>query len=347
MPKFFNLTQFNNTDTNVPLSLEQNFNLPILDKASDYDVSIVAFNLPNYQSPLFKFLDNTYQMTLTYNNISVSEYVPYNMNLIGLQNKNIYVWQQFVYMLNETITLLYWDLNQLTNISTHTIPFFSYDVNAGLMTLTAPLGDYYVTPTPFYNQTPPPIVTKSDIINFDPSDTPFKLFINNSLLTKIGGFPIKGYSTDQIHYIFQLIFISQNNNINNTSGTIILSQEEFPIDNIVDASKIVVQTNLPIQSELQDSSTYLPILTDFNLTDISIRTFHSRIIYNPPGPPYRQASLCSDAPLHSLICKCFIKNNAPFIGQDFNSSLIPMNIGPFQSASIKLMFTKKRENKYA
>ena len=49
----------NNTDLDLPMVLNQNFNNPLLDNVQDYSVSITRVNIPTSRIELLKFTDRT------------------------------------------------------------------------------------------------------------------------------------------------------------------------------------------------------------------------------------------------------------------------------------------------
>jgi hypothetical protein len=120
--------------------MEQSLNIPILRKPSDYDVSIVRFNLPGYNIPYFKFptydplidaIDLRLKLSLSYNGIESQQSIIFDQNL---QSNDRYIWeiQAFIKMLNQTIQYSYQSLNALVtlpNTYTTVTPVFTTGTN--------------------------------------------------------------------------------------------------------------------------------------------------------------------------------------------------------------------------
>jgi hypothetical protein len=124
--------------------MEQNLNIPILKKPSDYDVSVVRFNLPGYNIPYFKFptydplidqKDLRFKISLSYNGLVSTLPVVYDSNL---QSTDGYIWeiQAFITMLNQTIQYLYQNLSTLVSIpNTYTIVNPTFTTGTNIFTL--------------------------------------------------------------------------------------------------------------------------------------------------------------------------------------------------------------------
>lgn len=143
-PKFYNLYYSNNTTSSQVLTMEQSLNIPILRKPSDYDVSIVRFNLPGYNIPYFKFptydplidaRDLRLKLSLSYNGIESQQPVTFDQTL---QSSDGYIWeiQAFITMLNQTIQYSYQSLNALVTLpNTYTTVTPTFTTGTNIFTL--------------------------------------------------------------------------------------------------------------------------------------------------------------------------------------------------------------------
>ena len=312
MPKFYNMYQSNDTASVQPLRLHTDLIQPLLLKPSEWDVSIVRFVLPGYNLPIFTFRDNTYFLFMSYNGSTESQAVVWNDAILNQPDHNIYEVQTYVLLLNETLVSI-WNALKITEPSlpgSNTDTYFTYNEVTCLMSLTTDVRYYLYT-------LPNPIVIGG----------------NESLLTKLEGFPINAVNNNLYN------FLVANLHTNVVGNAVTMTQQASNFDNMVDLDGILIQTNLPTQNEVQGRNISLPILTDYVPADLTISVFHNRIIYNPQGPPFRQVSLLSDSPFMCIDVMVYITNTM--------GVLTPLQIGPGQSANLKFMFTRKDQNKYA
>jgi hypothetical protein len=324
MPKFYTLYQKNLDPINqVPIIVDDNLSMILLDRSSDWDVSVVNFSIPNMATPLFKFVDDTYWMGLSYG--SNFTYLPIVFDFLGVTNnpkQELWDISPFVFMMNTTLKNLYAQYNSTYGALPSTnIPYFYYNPETELFELIAEKAFYESTLT-----------------------TPIKILINDRLLTKIPGYPLGGPFTythgsldDKFWSLTLLDFTLNQKVIGGVTYLSVISQGAY-LDNMIDIEGLVIQTNMPINFEQSRSSTGLPILTSFSLNDIDIKQFRNRIVYNTTVP-YRQYALRNDEALKSVSCSIY--------STDGVGNITPILLPYGESASIKLMFTERRVNKYA
>ena len=278
MPLYYNLNQTNTGTVTIPLEFNVNLQVPFIKKPSDYDVSVIRFSIPNYNTPLFIFKDNYYKLTLSWGAYTVSKNVTY-INQTPLPQEYIYEIQAFIQMLNGTIRSLVTTLNTLTGntLPSTELPYFSYSEVTTLISITANKNFYDSTLT-----------------------TPIILSIGETLLPMLQGIPIISVSTK----LYNIAFNNYNGtNLIPDSNHETMTQQENTFANMVDFAAVVLTTNLPIQSEYIGQQTTLPIIQDYLPADLNINTFHNNIVYNAIFP-YRQVRMISDVPFYSITINC-------------------------------------------
>jgi len=326
-PLYYTIQTNNTGVTSTNLSLDITLNQPILHKASEWDVSVIRFVVPNYNTPIFTFQDNTYQMKLSYNGVSTTLYVPYIQFNVSTTFRGVYEIQDFIAMLNNALKLIVTQLNGLISLpvgATTTIPYFSYSETTTLLSFTADKTLYASDGT---------------------VALPITLSYNGALFQKIHGLQVYV----DVNYINQLV---QNNENGNTSGNNYIMTSQQPLfQQLTDFASIVFTSNLPTQNEYigyntntaqitgsQTQQIALPVLSDYSPTGFTISNFHEPIVYNAVVP-YRQTQLRGNNTINNIHINAFIVNNA--------GTFIPVQLPPSGNANIKLMFTKKATNKYA
>ena len=327
-PLFYTIKVNNTTGIVQPLVFDVNISRPFIQKPSDYYVSVVRFKLPNYNTPLFHFIDGAYLMTMSYNSVSTTLpviYIPQN-SIVG--GRAVYEVQGFIEMLNTTIGSLYTALNGLVTLPTSNMPYFTYDEETELMTFTANK-QYFLTSAAL----------------------PIQIQVNQALYQMISGFPT--YYNDVTDKFLLWVKDYYDNTVTIGGVNYIqMVQQNSSIPQIIDFGGIILTSNMPISNEYI-GSTYinpsystqaglqevvLPILQDYVPTDFDMSTFWQNLVYNAIVP-YRQCALISDQPFSNIRIDAYVSNNS--------GTMSRMNISPNGSASIKLMFTKKTESKYA
>ena len=371
MPEYYTLQIDNTSSSSTPLNLNADLIQPIISgKSSDYDVSVVRFSIPNYDSHLFTFIDNFYYMTLSWNFNNVTWPVIFIPSTIDTKDRRVWEIQNFVQMLNNTIPALYNLMSQIVTFpyASHEMPYFTYNEETELFSLTALISDY--------NSGVPPVF----------------LFVNSPLFQKITGFPTftvpNYFYTSYNPYSYKAsppnppntpenatasagatktitgFQIKVFNNYNNTTSDglhYIMTQQANSFNLLVDWAGVVLMSNLPTKNEYaglqntnqsQNAQAYnvaMNVLQDYIPTDMSVKTFNNNLVYNAITP-YRQVELVSDTAIYNINIQIFSRRVVPNVAGSSITPygvLFPLRLPPNGQASIKLMFTKKNENKYA
>jgi len=308
---FYNLQYSNPLNISVPAQLNAKLNASLVDKCDEWDVAIVRFSVPNYNTPLFYMTDGQFQMSMSYGVNTVTLPVVYNSALSGLTDGSVWEIQVFVQMLNTTLISLWTQLNALSPLPSAVIPYFTYSEVNQLFSLTVDQATYQS-----YGSGAPA--------------TPIILGINDALLTKIQGFPIVKTATN-----YQFLILNTHNNV--VGSTLVMTTQSFPFDNFIDFQGISITTNMNTINEQTGSSGGYPVLQDFIIGDSTINFYNDRIVYTAETP-YRQSHLLTTEPLNKLTANIY--------WMDVNNQSHQILIGPHQSVSIKFMLTRHDRNRY-
>lgn len=330
---------------------------PILYKASDYYLSVIRFDIPLNEVPLFimPIVPNQSDPNLTPLIVGIStttvsihgpitsyyptqvEYAPDyygNPPVQNIPNQQVITPYYYVYSYNNLIQAINLALsNSYSNAGSPGgdgfAPFFQYGPGAGYISLIVGTnfanGDYNV----FCNQ---PANNYLDGIrsffngfnsawgaDFTFNTTPYPANINSLVV------PVNGYTPGVLNgYIF--------------------TSEYSVINNWTSLKKIVLtSTNLPILKEFvpsfnqngtqNDLPAGLPILTDF-IPNIDAAGDTRSIVYYNPTSQYRLIDLYSDGEIKTIDIR--------IQWQDRFGNLYPVEITNFQQANVKLAFVSKQ-----
>lgn len=308
MSKYYNLQLQNNGTSSIPMRFNTTLSIPILEKPSDWDVSVIRFRLPNYATPLFTYINNYFKMTMSYNNNSSTQDVDFIVRDINLPLA-VFDIQQVIQMLNKTIGDLYTSLNAIATLPTSDMPYFTYNETTKLIS--------YISNKNYF---------------LSSLSTPIVITVNEAVYTWLMGFPAYFNGTN---YNLQVI----NESGSNVSGDYITMKQQAPsLDLMSDFGGVLLTSDLPIANEYVGSNISMPIIQDYSPSDLDISTFSNFITYNAIVP-YRMTRLISDCSFYSVKFDCYVVNSA--------GTLSIMELPPNCSANIKLQFIKHERNPYA
>lgn len=239
---------------------------------------VVRFSLPTHLLPIFEFNDNNYFFTLSHLTYSVNIPVVFESRSSFTGFKGVYQIQHFIDMLNTTLANAVTALKLLdVSLSTMTTPYFVINLPTGSITLYCEASFFGDTVT-----------------------NPVKLFANNLLMIKIFGLPYR-LNTNNVGFEYQLMIYDTKNNSETISNVLYYKMTtQAPImDNLSDIERIIFSTNLPIKNETLADASYMPILTDFQLSDLDINTFYNRISYSP-AHNYRKVDVKTNVPINKV-----------------------------------------------
>lgn len=342
----------------IILDYNQERSTPILNKASDYQMSITRFSLTTTTLPVFvptiKYQstsvgDTIYSLTLswtdtstniTYNQQNYVQYLPQNLSIStpsapslnenGLANNqntyyNIYNYQYWVYLINNTFTDCYNSLNStITGLgktlpSTHA-PVMTYDIQNNIAIINCDLAGYDTTASNY-----------------------IKIYFNQPMYELFSSFPviIQDLNTTTDGKNCQIITnsFSQANTISfppssSTPYTAIQVFQEFttsltlwsPVAGLVFTSNSIPVVSSGVTSPLNyvngsiilansNNNIYSSIITDF----ISDSNYKPNIVYEPTAQ-YRFFQLINNSPLKQIQLSVYWRSKDGTLNQFYLSN---------------------------
>ncbi len=348
---YLNVAIQNNTTQNINAQFDTTKTIPVVGKANDYYLSVIRFDLPLNNVPLFimPIVPNQPDPDLTPFIIGIeyppgvfTEYsvqyrpqsdaiLPPVQNVPGQQVITpyyyCYSYQTMMIALNDTITILLAAIPAL-EVQLQEYPYFIYESSTGLIKL--------VVDTLFVTGIPKP-----------------SIYINKELQTYLSSFALQFnsvrdgiYHNDYYFDKFPTLNTSANNyygyalfgTSNATTGPIDFYYyvEEYPSTNLwAGIRKILITSNtLPVQGEIipGTQSISFPIITDF-VIPIEFAGQSRSVAYYNPLSQYRLVDLLSNDPIYKIDLQIY--------WEDTLGNFYPLQLIPGQQAGIKLAFVKK------
>lgn len=317
---YYNANLFNFTDRAIQAKYNEVKTVPILDKRSDYYLSVIRFSCPATSIPIFFFKPQKYFVTLSVGNGNYTtvelQYKTYLKdpsaapdNTINIFNKaRIFFYQQFLDSINEALNTA---INNISGPAGTTLPIrFFYDRDADTF-------DFIF----------PKIYVSNDI----------RFYMSNLLYTKFLAYaayvmsPVTVTNAD-----YQILLYSDVNNNFNTDYYI--NKQASSVYYWFEWNKIVIKSfNMNISGESISSTengnpiTEL-ILTDYEVSNSTTRDALISVLYNPTAE-YRLASFETSDPLRIIDYQVFVQYKSGF--------LYPLELLPGESINMKILFTKK------
>lgn len=336
---------------------------PIIDKPSDYTMSVVRFRCDTSNIPLLLMpiqpLPNTdinksiYSITLSYtpSNYNSQKYVMYsntgtdapvppNTNGIGKISNidpnyaayySIYVVDRLLELINNALNDAYTDI---VNTQWGGIPDPNYSC--------APQIGFDSTSQLFFIIAPVAYSSASPLVEFYMNKDLYYLFDSSFLTTQ--------YYYDPQPFNKDIQINIYNNGANNITlpapfGNSVKYYQNFPtLGNIsIFSNLIFAGNNIPCRYELLPNrgvnttnsdigNTQFPIITDFTLDNSNGTSFRNQIYY-VPSAEYRRVNLISDTPLTQIDLSIY--------WTDKYNNLYPLLLNSSQSCTLKILFEKK------
>ena len=302
----------------------------IIDKASDYYLSVVRFTIPSFYVPILLWLPNQYSLTLQWKDNIVQAEIPYIPNNDLDSSDDEYYWVYTIDVVVDGINTAFASaFATLTEDSQSDADWPSGSV-APFMSFTHATNLFAIWTDNFYD--------------IKLQTNPIQIFFNEKLWTLFGQFPyIRTHTGNDFTANGKDVQIKiYDNGVNQrlpdqgTSDTVLIqTQQDFiSLYNWNPFKKIVITTNLlPVQSEYTRGSgdSYLKILTDFapsnDITD-------QRSVYQYlPTAQYRLIELQSDSPIRQVDYSIW--------WQDSNYNLYKIEIPWNSEINVKLAFLRK------
>ncbi len=342
---------------------------PILNNCSEYDLSIVRFQLSTANLPVMIFPvqlgqtdvnKGTYSITLKYKAFEYQSFISFvspNKNesvLPPIVNQDfsnsyyeIYSYQYFINLVNTTFSNAFNGLKALViaggdNLPSIYTPYFDWGVDTGTATLNADISGYNLNLT-----------------------NPIQIYMNIGLFTLFSSFDALYYGTNGItngkNYQFNVLVNPNNSNILTFGNSFIPGEtvisyiqcyQEFPtLAELGQAIKSVLFTTslIPVAGSLQSkptlfnansfssqqtqNNTVINMITDITVDSSVFSGFKPSLIYN--ANPYRLIPLQGNAVLRSYDISVFYK--------DCYGNIKPFLLSAGGTSTIKIMFRKKNK----
>lgn len=327
---YYNISIPNNTRDRMTANFNQISQVPVLSNPSDYFTSIVRFSIPGAGIPIFRFIDDSYQITLSFGGFDATVPMIYsNVSPLEPGEQLVFSYNHFADMMNTAFQTAFTNLQGLTAIPVSTAPYFKYDPSTFTFSL--------------YCET-----------NYDPD--------------VLGGPTVEIYFNNILYYLFDNFFIVRTGNqspdykdyrfvITNLGNNLIQSDPNNPLItalnpyykntqeysttyNFSDVKTIIFKSCLfPTQTEYSQTNFNQvlqseQILTDFeplqSLGDPS--GFRGVIQYFASGS-YRLINMTTNQPLYKFDLQISYSDE---LGNEY-----PLFIPRNSSVTVKLMFIKK------
>lgn len=352
-----NSTSGGNVLTSQPAKVSISYEQPLLQKASDYYLSVVKFELPLQSLPLFVFpiVPNQANPNLSTMVVGVceNEATP-GVPITTLQFSQTVIWETQSWNTQVPVQ------NQSYFVYTsyydcYAYSHFVYLVNKALLAAWTAAGSpgganqqpyfYYDNSTTTIN-----LVYPYDFVNAaSTTGTGWKVFINDAASYYFQAFDYEinngrfEIATHSLATDYSYVAPSPwpQGTGPNTAGSTYICKAEYPSNDYINSiRKVVFVTNgLPIQKEYfpspntnQGGISYLGVLSDFNL-DLNNKAGAQRSVALYEANIYRLVDLLSTGPLRNIDLAVYWADRLGFI--------YPLNIGTQDLVSIKLGFFSK------
>jgi len=337
---YYNLNLTNTTDYPLPVEITDSRSSPVLENPSEYEMSIVRFQIDASGLPIFNPIipDPTFpnrtnmSITLGYNGIYSQQYI----EVSNLELKGVYSYNVFLDNINYAFAQAFLGIADPGIVATNA-PKLYLDSETSLISM-------YV---------------QSDYLKSNPNH--ISIFFNRELMSKLN-FPYnnfngvtaplgRAYEIEVKSYVELIPPVGSRFgypfNVVNIPGDVLkLSQEFTSLNSWSDIKSLLFTTNsIPITNEFasvvfdpsqnfSSSRASLPIVTDFDINQNGPPGSNVRGIIQYVPSEYRMKSLISTTPFNTI--------NIAIYWQDFLGGVHPVNILTNTSVSIKIMFRKKK-----
>lgn len=354
-----------------PVNAEYNVTktIPIIDKASDYFVSVIRFDIPLNSVPLFimPIIPNQSDSDMTpliiginYDGVDYSinlEYIPDNILNAPIQNiPNVqvitpyyytYSFATLIYMMNLALTQVYINSGLQTAMPNFLPPYFIFDPVTQLISLVTPsffstlISPLVDVPSIYINE---PLTNFIDsfqysLQGYNQPDGKDNVFILTGRIANLTG---SGAGVPYVPFgVLPPTAIAPSSGLPANPDYYIYTEEYSTMQYWTSLRKIIVSSStLPIISEFvpvpnntsSGVSATFPIITDF-VPQIELAGQSRSIAYYIPTSQYRLVDLNSDIPIQKIDLRLY--------WQDYSGNIYPIQLSVFQQASIKLAFIKK------
>ncbi len=344
----FNIPLLVNDEIDVNAEYNSTKTLPLVDRASDYYLSIIRFDIPLDQVPLFVM-----PIVPNQNNPNLTPFI------IGIQTNSVVNYSLPIYYNPDNVlTPPVQNLPGQQVVSPYYYVFFYNNliqtINANLITIYNALGqpgsDGFA---PYFEYQPNGYITL--IVGLGFQNQGYNIYGNAALINYFDGLRVTFQGWNQpngVDYIFNINPYPANSNAivvpvsGYTPGVLngLQFNGEYTVVNMwTGLRKIVLKSkNLPISKEFipsynengtqNDLAASLQILTDF-VPELSVAGDTRTVVYYNPTSQYRLVDLLTDDPIYTVDVQVY--------WEDVLGNLYPLELSSLQSASVKMAFVRK------
>lgn len=343
----------NDYDSNYAATYNVNKTIPIVNKGSDYYLSVVSMSIPTDEIPILTATPlanqpdpNTLQtgLGIEYNGITYFTrltFIPQGLGVGGIVNPP-------VQNQPEPVVNPYYFIYSIT-------PYLTMINNALAAMYTASGLDVVYpgvkAPFVYLNETTNRLVfvVGEDLVALYTAGT-FNILFNEELVTYLNAFSTY-YNETRPDAPYELVMTDSGNTCNENGGSMrenlldtyrFYSQEFYGLSNWVSLNRIIVTSNtIPINGEFlsgrvsqgaSDQSVTMPILMEFQPDILIVSQARTGITYSPSAQ-YRLVDITSENPITNL--------NIVVYWEDMSGRLFPLYVSPYKCINIKIGFFKK------
>lgn len=333
------------SETPIPASLSVNKTIAIIDKPSDFYLSVVRFSVPLNAIPLMiaPIVPNQGNANLTplkvsifYGGFNTTQviYVPQNNATAPLQNLPtqlvtpyyyIYSYDQWISDVNTALTASWVASGLAALFPTIPGPYFYYNPMTQLISITVP--NCFVVLTAPAISIPILYVNQQVLKYFDTFNVMFNGFnqVNGNDFSFIFANATQDNVLNANQYRFTQDFqsVSSWTNLN----TLIISSPTLPI-----VQESVPANNVGSNASNNTVTNSFPILTDF-IPNIELPGQSRSIAYYYPPGQYRLVDMVTDIPVSAITINLY--------WTDISGNIYPLMLNVGQSVNIKIAFLRK------
>lgn len=302
MKFFIELIQKNSSLDNINMTFNVSSQLPVIPEGKNRSISIVKFNISSYNFSLFTFVPGAYTVLIS----------------AGTGN-----WSQpLIFPASFGTSMQVTSINQI-----------EYMINTAIASIYTTAGSSLTAPAPYFHFNGTAWTTVAGT-EYDSISGTNSLYFNGALARIMNGISTNAISPDQfLVYYYNMLSGNEVNSLITMTGI------PMSVDNIIDNTELVFNTDLPVTRTFigQQTETFgnteasmTSVFDSFSFGNLSLSQFYDRTIFNIDFP-WRKLALLSDVSIHNFHMTPFFLNN--------NGKQTSLSLAPGQSSLIKLMVT--------
>jgi len=276
------------------------------------EVSVYKFSIPNAGNPIMEWTDNTFQITMTYDGETFSQYAVWEDRGGAINGINfVYEIDHLCNMFNTALTACVTGLNLLKTLPSVVVPRVLYNVDNSRFEIVVIASAYEST------------LAK-----------PIKITVNQPLFYVLQGIPIIGQVVGGVS-VYEMIFkqIPENTYM---STYIKIVQESISISNYASVKEILISTSLPVEGLIICTTGGDAGQSSINVIQSYTIPYSNGILdrcedfnYVSPADMYRPCKVTGNN-IYTVKCDLYYVSR--------NGAIRPFILPPYSSASIELEF---------